>query len=258
MRIRPKPSPRNPRSLRAPRERFEWSRTFGRCAGQAVSLPFLLLAMGLLGSSEGAAEGESSAEGAPPVERSAEAGPEPASTDALNLPPTPSVTPTAPNPPTGALGGRAGQAGPGLDALLKLPNQYRSSSTPSVAGTSEAQWRKRFQQAIGALTEARRTLAKNKAALDGVASSGGGSQWAVAAPGVGGGGDPGAAPNSANSPVSFKLRQALRENRVQLDEAEKALRDLTIQADLAGVPSSWRGSLPTGEGPPPEVGQLLD
>jgi hypothetical protein len=37
------------------------------------------------------------------------------------------------------------------------------------------------------------------------------------------------------------LSQELARNREALDAAEKALRDLRIEADLAGVPAAWRG-----------------
>lgn len=151
--------------------------------------------------------------------------------------------------------GRAGSAAPGLDALLKLPDAYRAQPAPAVAGTTEAQWRKRFQQAVGSVTDARASLVATKEALDGAATSGGSSQWAVAPPG-GAGGESGA-PNSASTPVSFKLRQQLKANRLELDEAEKAFRELSIQADLAGVPEAWRGSMPDG-GSSRELGQLLD
>ena len=35
-------------------------------------------------------------------------------------------------------------------------------------------------------------------------------------------------------------RQELVRNRERLEEAERALRDLRIEADLAGVPPDWR------------------
>lgn len=145
---------------------------------------------------------------------------------------------------------------PGLDALLKLPNQYRAQPAPAVAGTSETQWRNRFSQAVGAVNEARAALQETKLALDGIASSGGSSQWAVTPPGGSAGNDTGA-PTQSNSPVSFKLRQQLRANRQELDEAERELRELSIQADLAGVPATWRGVMPETESPS-ELGQLLD
>ena len=40
--------------------------------------------------------------------------------------------------------------------------------------------------------------------------------------------------------MSFKLRQQLRGDRDLIDIREKAKRELRIEADLAGVPQSWR------------------
>ena len=54
-----------------------------------------------------------------------------------------------------------------------------------------------------------------------------------------GGGGSGGGPSA--SPLSFKLRQKLKEDRESLEEAERALRELRIEADLAGVPLDWRG-----------------
>jgi hypothetical protein len=46
---------------------------------------------------------------------------------------------------------------------------------------------------------------------------------------------------SSTSPLSFRLRQELLRNREGLDSAERALKELRIEADLAGVPVDWRG-----------------
>jgi hypothetical protein len=132
---------------------------------------------------------------------------------------------------TGAGGGE-----PGLDDLLRLPSDFnpeRSTARP-VAGASEEEWKQRFARAEKAIGEARETLAATRRELDGVAETGGASQWSVAPPGASGGGGP------TTSPLSFKLRQELQRNREALDEAEKALRELRIEADLAGVPPEWR------------------
>jgi hypothetical protein len=66
----------------------------------------------------------------------------------------------------------------------------------------------------------------------------------VAPPGASGQNDP-------TSPLSFKLRQELVRNREALEEAEKALRELKIEADLAGVPATWRVVAATPAPAPP-------
>ena len=145
---------------------------------------------------------------------------------------------------------------PGLDALLKLPTGYRSQrpSAPSVAGASESEWRRRFLETRESLSEARKTLAATKHELDSAAINSGGSQWSIAAPSGGGSGGP----EGSASPLSFKLRQKLKANRADLELRERNLRELEIQANLAGVPNSWRGSSSDDRETPPEVGQLLD
>ena len=136
-------------------------------------------------------------------------------------------------------------ASPGIESLLQLPTGFvPSSERPAVAGASEAEWRRRFRKTRGELEEARNTLEATKRELDSVADEGGGSQWNVA-PAVGG------ASPQGNSPMSFKLRQELKRNRDSLEAAEKALRQLRIEADLAGVPVAWREEPSAGKPSPP-------
>lgn len=135
---------------------------------------------------------------------------------------------------------------PGLDALLQLPSGYLGSGgSRPVAGASEPEWRRRFRKAEKELTEAARALASTRRELDGVAEEGGANQWAVAPPGSSSSG-------ASSSPLSFKLRQALVRDRERVEGAEKALRDLRIEADLAGVPATWRsesGAVEQGAAP---------
>jgi hypothetical protein len=99
-----------------------------------------------------------------------------------------------------------------LDTLLHLPSGFGSRTPKGVAGASESEWRRRFSKADRELAEARMSLQKTKKELDEVAVGGGGSQWSIAPPGGGGGGGD-SSPSS--SPMSFKLRQKLREDREQ-------------------------------------------
>lgn len=152
-----------------------------------------------------------------------------------------------------AAGGRgqgATGSAPGLDDLLRLPSGFETQATERpVAGASEEEWRRRFTRAERSIAEAREKLAATKRELDGMAETGGASQWSVA--------PPGASAQQSTSPLSFKLRQELQRNREDLETAEKALRELRIEADLAGVPADWRvvSSLAPGDAPvgPAEV-----
>ena len=143
--------------------------------------------------------------------------------------------------------GSAGQGARGLDDLLKLPSGFmtREAERP-VAGASEDEWRRRFTRAEQAIGDAREALAETRRELDGLAGTGGASQWSVAPPGASG-------QDNSTSPLSFKLRQDLVRNREALEAAEKALRELKIEADLAGVPAAWRvvASSPDSSQPAP-------
>lgn len=159
---------------------------------------------------------------------------------------------TVPGHPTPAAtrGSGAVRGEPGLDDLLKLPSDYMTKSTTSrpVAGASEDEWKQRFTRAEKAIGDARESVAETRRELDGLAETGGASQWSVAPPGAAGGGQ---GQQGGMSPLSFKLRQELERNREALESAEKALRELRIEADLAGVPAEWRVVASTPAGPPP-------
>ena len=130
---------------------------------------------------------------------------------------------------------RAGDGqSPGLDRLLQLPSGFLQPNARTVAGAGETEWERRFTVAQKRLESAVEMLAMTKSELGSVADEGGSSQWAVAPPGSSGGSGP------TNSPLSFKLRQDLLRHRDELDEAEKAVKELRIEADLAGVPVGWR------------------
>ena len=140
-----------------------------------------------------------------------------------------------------------------LDTLLHLPSGFGTRTPKGVAGASESEWRRRFSKADRELAEARRSLDKTKKELEEVAVAGGGSQWSIAPPGGGGGGGDS---SSSSSPMSFKLRQKLREDRELIEEGERALRELRIEADLAGVPQAWRAldsGSPESAEPRPEL-----
>ena len=126
----------------------------------------------------------------------------------------------------------------GIESLLQLPAGFLTTSPRSVAGASENEWRRRFKKADSALSEAKSTLAATKRELDGVALGGSSSQWSVAPPGGSGSGGGGA--GASTSPLSFRLRQQLRADRERIESTEKAMRELRIEADLAGVPETWR------------------
>jgi hypothetical protein len=147
-------------------------------------------------------------------------------------------------PRSGSASPSRGDTVPDLDDLLHLPSGFDGAGSRRVAGTTETEWRRRFSTATAELAEAKAELDQTKKELDGVAEGGGASQWSVAAPGSGG-----AEGGQSNSPMSFKLRQQLKRNRERIETAERSMRELKIEADLAGVPPGWRipKAAPTGD-----------
>jgi hypothetical protein len=119
-----------------------------------------------------------------------------------------------------------------LDRLLKLPDDYGvDSERRGGAGASE--WRRRFRDAHARLDSARERLARTQSQLEQVAQDS--DQWQMAAPGTS---------TPENSPLSYKLREDLRRQRDEVALAERQLKDLEVEANLAGVPEQWRKPAP--------------
>jgi hypothetical protein len=115
-----------------------------------------------------------------------------------------------------------------LDDLLSLPTGYRAEVERRAGGTA-TEWRERFTEARKTLEDAKLALAKTETELDQVAQ--GSSAWQVSAPGSS---DP------QVSPLSLRLREQVRGYREAIKFGVRALRVLTVEADLASVPSGWR------------------
>lgn len=118
-----------------------------------------------------------------------------------------------------------------LGRLLKLPDSY-GKPVESRRGMGQAEWEARFERVRTDLVEARNALEVAQTELGNAA--GDSSQWSVAAPGT--------TPNPENTPLSYKLRQEIRRHRESIEGAEKQLRGLEIEADLAEVPVEWRAT----------------
>lgn len=118
-----------------------------------------------------------------------------------------------------------------LDSLLKLPSDM-SFQHQRRHGASAEEWKSRFRDSRESIGHAEAELARVKGELDEMAGSGGGGQWQVAPPGSN---------QTEVQPMSYKLREELRRTRERLDEAERAYRELQVEADLANVPEDWRG-----------------
>jgi hypothetical protein len=115
------------------------------------------------------------------------------------------------------------------DALFRLPSGAGSDPTEN-AGLDRKRWEDRFAVVRGDLDQAREALAKTQSELEGIARNT--ESWQMAAPG--------AQPTAENSPISYKLRQDIRRQREEVGRAERRLRELDVEAGLAGVPLEWR------------------
>jgi hypothetical protein len=119
----------------------------------------------------------------------------------------------------------------GLDQLLRLPNSFEAD-VDRRSGATASEWRSRFEAARKHLDDAKVRLDEIERELQQVSETTSG--WAVAAPGSK---DPQA------SPLSLRLRQELKQQRTMIDDAERRLRTLDVEADLAAVPQDWRSSV---------------
>ena len=115
-----------------------------------------------------------------------------------------------------------------LDRLLRLPNSYEAD-VDRRGGATASEWRARFGAARKEAEDARTRLATAEAELE--KASGTSSAWQVSAPGTS---DP------QTSPISLRLREQIRSEREAITAAERRLRALDVEADLAAVPPDWR------------------
>ena len=116
----------------------------------------------------------------------------------------------------------------GLDDLLRLPNSFEAD-VDRRGGATASEWRARFERARDAFADAKEKLVELDRELD--KASGSSSAWQVSAPGSS---DP------QTSPLNLRLRQDVKDQRVTIEDAERQLRALHVEADLAAVPAEWR------------------
>jgi hypothetical protein len=119
----------------------------------------------------------------------------------------------------------------GLDRLLKLPSDVEVSRD-QIGSSTRTQWRARFASARAEQQAAQAALDATQKKLGTAAAET--DAWQIAAPGAG------AAAAASEAPVDFALKADMRRQRADLKRSEKVLRELTIEADLAGVPADWR------------------
>jgi hypothetical protein len=118
-----------------------------------------------------------------------------------------------------------------LDRLLKLPPPANDAPRERLGSATRGEWRSRFASARAERDAAHAALDEAQKKLGEYATES--EAWQVTAPGAPGAG-------SSEAPLNYQLRQEVRRQREELARSEKRLKDLTIEADLAGVPADWR------------------
>jgi hypothetical protein len=116
-----------------------------------------------------------------------------------------------------------------LDRLLKLP-ESGSYGVDRRGGLTRGEWRTRFLEVRKSLDAEKEALVASQAKLDDVAGSA--SNWQVAPV-------PGLEP-SPDAPLDYQLRVEIRRHKSEIQRLERKLRELEIEANLAGVPEEWR------------------
>jgi hypothetical protein len=115
-----------------------------------------------------------------------------------------------------------------LDALLKLPDSMHYD-VERKGGATRGEWRERFVTLRTQLAQERETLERAKLSLEEAAS--GADAWTFSPAGIG---------NVTDSPVDYQLREKIRRGEAEVARLEHDLRELEVEANLAGVPEEWR------------------
>lgn len=120
------------------------------------------------------------------------------------------------------------EPGVALDQLLTLPSN-RTYSVERKGGLTRGEWRTRYGEVRSDLQKERDGLEATQVKLE----DAGGGQWSVNP-------IPGVESDTSRSPIDFQLRTELRRHREEIERLERKLRQLDIEANLAGAPEEWR------------------
>jgi hypothetical protein len=118
-----------------------------------------------------------------------------------------------------------------VDRYLRLPERL-DYAVERRAGATRPEWRSRFDEARGSVAAAETALEVAQRQLS--ETVGKSDAWSVAPPGL-------PAEAGDNATDSFRLREEVRRQRAELARAQRRLRELEVEANLAGVPEEWRG-----------------
>ncbi len=134
-----------------------------------------------------------------------------------------------------ALGQEGDPSAVPLDKLLEIPDSISvHSGVVRRGGSTRPEWQERFERARDERDRARLALEKVRDELGELST---GEAWKMAAPGLGGG-----AQAPSESSLDYRLSQELRRQRDEVERTERRLKELEIEANLAGVPEDWHRS----------------
>lgn len=120
------------------------------------------------------------------------------------------------------------EAAPKLDKLLKLPNGV-AYDVERRGGAGRLEWKERFADARKEIASAKKEVDAVSGKLEKAAVNS--DQWRFVPPG----GDV-----TAENQDNIRLRMDLEKRREDLARAERRLKDLEVEANLAAVPEDWR------------------
>jgi hypothetical protein len=118
-----------------------------------------------------------------------------------------------------------------LDRLLQLPASVEIQRE-QIGNATRTQWRSRFASARAEHEAALAALEASQEKLGAVSETS--DAWQMAPPGAG------VTAGASEAPMDYQLKQEMRRRREDVSRSERRLRELTIEADLAGVPAEWR------------------
>jgi hypothetical protein len=145
-----------------------------------------------------------------------------------NDPDAKQAAPSAPSAPTEAAPAPAPDAAPkkplSLDRLLN-PGVVRAQPTGNYGGRDQKAWQEEFRRAREEVSDLEGKVEAGQKHL----RSASGGEWNYTPAG-----------GEATDPEVLKLRAQLRRDRASLETSRQRLRDLDVEASLAGVPEDWR------------------
>ena len=120
-----------------------------------------------------------------------------------------------------------------LDRLMTLPQSLQVEISRR-GGATRAEWHARFLAAKADVVAAEVALEESLGEVEKLAGQT--SNWKMASPLA----DVGANEDDT-SPLNYGLKQKIRRARTEVERAERAVLELRIEANLAGVPEEWQG-----------------